>query len=150
ALVQFQHITITGGSAVDNGTASATPGTRDAKGGGILNFDPVNNSGGNLAFSSAVVRSNHATGGNGANAAVPGGAGGPGFNAMGGGLYSQSGTVTITGSTFSKNLVLGGNGGAGSAGANGGATGQAGGAGGTGGEAQGGGLWVQTGNVTLD
>jgi hypothetical protein len=149
----FQDLTITGGAAVDNGTAGAMPGQTDALGGGILN------QGGAVSFTNAVVFGNSAqgfNGGKGANGAGSmggvgnaGGAGVNGGNAAGGGLYSSSGTITLVSTLFTKNSAHGGNGGNGGVGASGTSTGGQGGAGGGGGSGQGGGIWTD-GNLTAD
>jgi hypothetical protein len=81
-----------------------------------------------------------------------GGVGGPGGSALGGGLFTESGTLSLSNAILSNNSLIGGTGGTGGAGA--GApvfsqTGGAGGTGGLGGMAQGGGLYSSGGTVTL-
>src|SRR4051812_15846405 len=92
-IVQFQNVDIMSGQAVDDGTAGVAPGTTDAKGGGILNRDPIINSGGDIAFTNAIVSGNAATGAAGAPG-LTGVDGGNGRNADGGGLNSQGGVLT--------------------------------------------------------
>lgn len=114
-------------------------------GGGLLN------EGGKVTISNVTFQSNFAFGQNGSNGlqgaggvsiGTKGGAGQDGTDARGGGVLNASGSVTITGSSFTQNLAFGGNGGVGGIGALGqgfsggsGASGQAGtgGGGGTGG-----------------
>jgi hypothetical protein len=88
-----------------------------------------------------------ATGGPGGN----GGPGGDGGTGQGGGLFSQLGAVTLTNSTIAVNSVAGGNGGNGAPGGPGNANDNAGGTGSNGnvGAAQGGGIYILGGTLTL-
>jgi len=107
--VYFRNVQLTGGQAVDNGTACMTFGQTDSLGGGVLN------QGGAVFFTSAHVATNSASGANGATGANgvgsnsgvgnPGGNGTNGRNAAGGGLYSAGGSVSIVASTFDKNVA---------------------------------------------
>ncbi len=87
------------------------------------------------------------------NCPVSAGDGASALNALGGGLYSTAGTITITKSTFSSNQALGGHGGNGGKGGNvtKTATGSAGsgGFGGFGGNAIGGAVYLASGNLSL-
>src|SRR5205823_6039018 len=112
----------------------------------ILNFDPVNNTGGDISFTSTILTTNEALGATGISS-VQGLDGANGGGAFGGGLYSHSGTLSFTSSTFVLNEALAGDGGAGG---DGGSSGTAGGAGGAGGAAAGGGIYVVLGDVTID
>ena len=86
----------------------------------------------------------------------PGGNGGTGGDAQGGGIYISAGNLTLSNDQIQGNLAQGGAGGAGgvggSAGSSGGGhtgTGGTGGNGGAGGNAQGGGIYLFAGNLTL-
>jgi hypothetical protein len=127
---------------------------------------------GNLVFQSGSVISNNTAlagfggaAGNGGNIQYkskfevggPGGNGGAGGVAIGGGIYSKSGDITLNGVrstvTLSNNNATGGAGGAAGAAGNGSGAeniGGVGGAGGAGGAASAGGLYSQLGNVTIE
>ena len=124
-------------------------------GGGILN------NGGRVTLSSAVVTQNLAVGSAGTDGAEGAGggqvggngtAGGEGTNALGGGIFNEAGSLTISKSTIAANQALGGNGGQGGEGGAGqgsriagvgsrDGTGGTGGSGGDGGFAAGGGIY---------
>ena len=151
--IQFVNIHLIGGSAIDSGTASALAGDEDSLGGGVLN------EGGTVSFTTAEVRGNTALGFAGDNgtdgtgttsgAGNPGIGGATGRNARGGGLYSTSGTITITASTFTQNHAFGGDGGNGGDGAASGTPGGNGGDGGDGGDGEGGAIYLAAGDLTV-
>jgi hypothetical protein len=165
--VTFRNLTIQGGTALDNGTAGAAPGSTDALGGGVLNTD-----GANVTFDGVILTNNKAgaagvapagldgkAGSQKATAGANGTDGGAGKNALGGGVYSAGGTVTITGtSDFKANKVVAGDGGAGGngktgaagAGAVAGKVGGNGGAGGQGGDALGAGVYAAAGSIVVN
>ena len=140
--VTIQKLTIEGGLA--------------SEGAGLLNL------GGKVALSSVVVSGNTAqgtagsTGVQGSGGGAVGGAGGAGQDGStgaGGGIFNAAGSMTVSNSTITSNVAVGGNGGIGgmggagegaigAAGANGqSGTGGAGGAGGNGGVGLGGGIF---------
>ena len=116
ANVTFQGVTITGGQAVDDGSAGATAPVGDGNGGGILIAATAD-----VAITSSEITSNSAAG------ADPGEGGGGIFNAgsltvtssditsntattgalgNGGGIFNDSGaTLSITGGTISANMA---------------------------------------------
>src|SRR5262249_42288393 len=121
-------------------SSGAMTGDTDAKGGGVLA------QGADVNFTSAVVSQNVAQAANGSsgnNSSIDG------LSAFGGGLYSTSGTITLTNSTFKLNKALGGDGTTGSNGANG-SSGSNGTSGGNGGNAAGGGIYMESGDLNLD
>ncbi|HSQ56710.1 MAG TPA: hypothetical protein VLM40_13290, partial [Gemmata sp.] len=148
--VVFNNVTIQDGTAIDNGTALTVGGTT-ALGGGVLN-----QGGGNVSFTNAVVQNNTARaddGAAGANGTVSGAAGGSGlagFDAFGGAVFSTGGTITLTTSQFKDNKVVAGDGGDGGDGSDGIVVGGAGGAGGAGGNAAGAGIYALSGDVVVD
>jgi hypothetical protein len=81
-----------------------------------------------------------------------GGFGGNGGNALGGGMYTAGGTVTLTNVAIAANIVQGGNGGNGGNGGVGTYFGSpaAGGNGGNGGASEGGGIYVASGTLTVN
>ncbi len=140
--VTVQKLTIEGGLA--------------SEGAGLLNL------GGKVTLSSVVVAGNTAQGTagsagvQGSGGGAVGGAGGAGFDGLagdGGGIFNAAGSMTISNSTISSNVAIGGNGGnggqggagegaIGASGANGqSGTGGAGGGGGDGGAGLGGGIF---------
>src|SRR5439155_1033497 len=160
--VIFRNLTITNGTAKDDGTAGAAAGSTEARGGGILKegagtltldnagltanvaqgSDVFAASGGGLFFTLGTVNIVNGSNINGNQAlgdagdAGIGGAGGDGGQARGGGIFASAATVTLTGATLNDNHSLSGRGGAGTGGdggAGGIALGGAGGAGGAGG-----------------
>ena len=164
--VSVRSLTISGGRATDGGIL----GGGTATGGGLL-ID-----GGNVALSSVAVSGNAASGAAGAGGAAgnsataahptggPGGSGGSGGNALGGGIYLASGTLTLANDVIEGNLAQGGVGGAGGHGGYGFSEYQTssgnsvigsfhagnagnGGAGGAGGNGSGGGLYVAGGTL---
>jgi hypothetical protein len=167
--VLFQDLVIQGGLAQDNGADGAQAGTTDALGGGVLN------NGGEITLENVVVQNNVARGGGEADGGgfySTGGAltisrttiannqafggpgapysgfrpGGPGGLAGGGGLYASGGSLDISDSRIASNRATGGHGG------DGGDyttyfTWQV--PGGPGGDAQGSGLYVNGGSLTI-
>jgi hypothetical protein len=108
----LDNLTLTGGVAQGSNGRGGGAGV----GGAIVNF------GGKLTLDGDTLTSNKALGGNGATGSgtgspttFGGGKGGGGFGGGGGGLggaiYSQGGSLTITNSTLSGNTAQGGNGG---------------------------------------
>jgi len=92
--VTFRNLTITNGTAVDNGTASAAAGSTEARGGGILK-----DGAGRLTLDNVGLTENIAAGG-GIQAA------------KGGGLFAALGLVNIlNGTSIGQNQALGGGGG---------------------------------------
>ena len=93
------------------------------------------------------------TGGTGTGTGGVAGAGGAGGGAQGGGIWVNTGDVTVTDSNVENNSATAG---AGGRGGDGGditgfvGTGADGGSGGNGGAAQGGGIWAGSGDVTID
>ena len=133
AQVVFQNLVIQGGQAVDDGSAGALPGSTNALGGGILNSD------GMVTLNTVVIKSNQAKASNGSNG-------------LGGGIYSVGGSLVISGSSISNNRALGGSGTPGSpgvAGTSASPDGGSGGAGSNGGDAQGGGLFIRGGTLSI-
>jgi hypothetical protein len=175
----FQDLVIQGGLAQDDGTPGARPGTTDALGGGILNnggnvtLDDVvvqNNvarggdaavrretgysargggiysTGGALTIDGATVASNQAVGGRGGDSSQTYYPAGNGGSATGGGLYASSGSLDISHSSIFNNRATGGRGGDGGLYFTG--TGFVY-LGGSGGNAYGGGLYVNSGSLTV-
>jgi hypothetical protein len=133
----LQNLTLEGGVAQGTGQA--------AQGGAIF-------TGGTLNLSNVTVQNNVAQGTSGTNAGGANGAGGNGAAAFGGGLYVDEGNVSLTNVVLSSNSAIGGSGGNGLINTN--PTGNnfipgPGGAGGNGGAANGGGIYVAQGNVSL-
>lgn len=158
--VTFQSVTIINGIAFDDGTATAAKYSTDSYGGGILN------QGGAVTFQNVRVINNEAQGGVGlaglfgadatiSASAADGSPGGNGRSAFGGGLYSTAGAIVVgSGSSFTNNRAIAGDGGAGGDGGdktNSAFPGNpgAGGAGGAGGNAGGGAIWLVTGTLTV-
>ncbi len=151
------------GKAGATGQAGGNAGGGDnAKGGGIylaagtltLTNDTISNniaqggaggSGGNAGNQHAVKSAAAQTGGAGGN-------GGNGGTAAGGGVYVAGGTLLASGDTFATNQALGGLGGPGGMGGDGilGKPGGDGGNGGAAGLADGGGIYLSQGNLTVD
>jgi centrosomal CEP192-like protein len=121
----FSKLTIEGGIANDDGTASAQPGTTESDGGGMLVQDS-----GHVTLSHVWVRKNQAVGGAALHRCA-------GHAAAGGGLLLNTGTVKLIDSNMTGNAATGGQGT--------GCTPTS----GTGGTGAGGGLYVVSGNVTL-
>ena len=95
--VIFRNLTITGGEAIDTGSrANTVQGLSLALGGGILN------DGGNVTLDHVAVVGNEAAGQTGSifgtNGTVPG---------LGGGVYSTGGLLTIVNSTIANNKAVG-------------------------------------------
>lgn len=102
--VVFEKLTITGGLATDDGDDSAV-GTTTAQGGGI------HASGATLRLINMDVTLNSAQGASGASGS-PGQDGSDAFGAQGGGIYSENGTLEIRGtSEIRGNIAQGGQGG---------------------------------------
>ncbi len=109
--VVFENVILEGGRALDGGVL----GGRAGLGGGLL-ID-----GGNVVLSSVVLADNSASGLSGVpglagTGSAGGGHGGAGGNAMGGGVYLASGSLTVISSTLSRNIARGGPGGPGGSG----------------------------------
>jgi hypothetical protein len=161
--VVFRDLSIVNGTAVDDGTDGALPGTTDARGGAILcdggnvtldhvllaynaalggvGGHPAEGGGiwahrGTLTIENSTLEHNFAMGGSGASGGADGGA------ADGGALFALNTMVTIVNSTFSNNLARGGTGSAGSSGTFGSP-------GGRGGPGYGAGLWLYGGPVQV-
>jgi hypothetical protein len=146
--VVFENLVIQGGLAQGDGTAGAAAGSTDALGGGILN------DGGNVTLTNVILQTNTARAGAGSKGAngtthhAMGFAGSGGHNALGGGIYSTGGTLTISGGSLVGNQALGGAGGSGGD-ANALIPSGPGGAGGPGGNGQGGALAALASTVSL-
>jgi hypothetical protein len=132
ATLVLQNLTVTGGFAVDGGTAGAVAFKTDSLGGGILN-------GGDLALDHVRLVNNAAYG-----VFLFQSPGTKATNAVGGGIYSN-GTLTVLDSVIANNTAYAGTGGSGLA-AN---AGQPGNPGLAGGYANGGGLYVAGGEATI-
>ena len=143
--VVFRNLTIKGGLATDDGTSSAS-GTGAAHGGGILmdgakvTLDNVQLTGNNAKGTDGTDESNN-----------PDTRGGAGHDAAGGGVYASSNTANvltlINNSTLRNNKAVAGAGGhGGNASSDSSSTA---GRGGDGGNAQGGGLYIGGGTITL-
>jgi hypothetical protein len=137
--VTFQHVTLTGGLALDDGTPGAAPGTTDALGGAILS------NGGDVKLDHVTIKGNMAAGASGISGSY-GLDGSDGMNAQGGGVWADGGKLDVISSTVTGNGAIGGDGGDGSD--INPANGQVG-NGGLGGEAQGGGIRTIFTTVTL-
>jgi hypothetical protein len=148
---------ITGNLAEGGHGSAASSSGRTGEGGGIYA-----SSSGTLVVTSSTITGNIAEGGigtpgaRGANGApmtagTAGGRGGQGGSGQGGGLWNY-GTATVSKSTISGNVAIGGRGANGAAGGNGGfgASGGSGGEGGYGGFGQGGGVYSEDGTLTLN
>jgi hypothetical protein len=174
--VVFRDLVIERGLAQDDGSDGAEAGTTDALGGGILNnagnitLDNVvvqNNvarggdatnaapgqnasggglysTGGALTIAGATISNNQSIGGRGGHSS--GYRAGDGGSATGGGLYASGGSLDIANSTLANNQAVGGQGGDGGP-YTGIFTGPP--LGGNGGSAQGGGLFVNGGSLTI-
>lgn len=129
----LQNISVQGGSAVDNGNEGVLPATTDALGGGILCNVPIHNFGAAITLNSSTVENNKAITSN-------------GFNAQGGGIYLSVGNtnfpnsnnppargIFVNLSSISNNQTVAGNGLTGNGG----------------GFAQGGGIYIENGNITI-
>jgi hypothetical protein len=132
--VVFRDLVIQGGLAQDDGSDGTLAGTTDALGGGLLN------NGGQVTLDNVVVQNNVARGGSATSY--------DGHNARGGGFYSTGSSLDISDSRIASNRATGGRG------ADGytyytffGSRITV--AGGTGGAAQGGGLYVNGGSLTI-
>ncbi|MGA2617734.1 MAG: hypothetical protein ABSF26_09000 [Thermoguttaceae bacterium] len=125
-IVNFNNLTISGGTAVDDAVAGHLPGAYPAEGGGLWA------SGDTLGLSNVTFKGDRALGGAGTATSVS-------QLAEGGAIWVSGGTLGLTGVTFQDNSALGG------AGFNGTATAPNGGAGNNG---YGGGLYA-TGSVTV-
>ena len=159
--VLLQNLTIAGGNASDTGGLLLPTGS--GVGGGIL-MD-----GGVVALSNVAMESNMAhgaTGGTGfLGASVTGGPGGPGGQGgagQGGAIYLAAGNLTLTDDVITGNTAKGGKGGEGGTGGLGGTLtpsgffyfprrvpGGVGGTGGQGGSGDGGGVFVNGGNLSI-
>ena len=159
--VVFQGLTISGGLATDNGGLSLPSGT--AVGGALL-ID-----GGAVALSNVNLNDNAAVGTKGttgfsgaSRTGGPGGHGGAGGNGEGGAIYMAAGSLTLTDDTITGNTAHGGQGGLGGSGGLGGTltpfgffynprqeSGGPGGTGGVGGSGQGGGVFINGGQVSI-
>ncbi len=127
--VNFSNLTIAGGTAVDDTTPGALPGTTTAEGGGLWA------SGDTLVLSIVTFRGDQALGGPGTVDSIDG------QIAEGGAIWDSGGTLGMTNATFQGNSAVGGAGLAGTSTSP---------DGGTGGEALGGGLFATSGvAVTL-
>ncbi len=159
--VVFQGLTIEGGLATDAGGLALPTGT--AVGGALL-ID-----GGAVALSNVKLNDNAADGTTGSKGfqgasrtGGPGGHGGAGYNGEGGAIYVAGGSLTLKNDSITGNAAKGGKGGIGGSGGLGGTgtmfgrfyfprreSGGPGGTGGIGGSGQGGGLYINGGNVTI-
>jgi hypothetical protein len=142
-------VTVQGNVAANNVGSSA--------GGGIFSSGTLDIQAG------SVIQNNQAIGAAGFNGYPvrndPYGAGGPGFNGLGGGIYVGGGTATLNGVTLSGNAAIGGQGGNGASSSSGGRHSSGGvtaagvsftyGSGGQGGNAFGGALYAAGGTITL-
>ena len=113
----------------------------NARGGGLYSM------GGSLDISSSTIANNQAIGGSGAHADVYNVPGSDGGSGLGGGLYATGASIDIADSTLANNQGQGGQGGDGIVVAT--SSGYAIIPGGTGGAAQGGGLYVNGGSLTI-
>jgi hypothetical protein len=175
--VVFQHLVLQGGLAQDNGADGAVAGQSDALGGGLVNNGgqvtlndvvvqnnkaqggdaaqlsaPGHNArggglystGGALTLAGATLATNQVLGGQGSGDSHH--VGGNGGDGLGGGLYATGGSLDLSNSLIARNQATGGRGGDGFATFDGYTTHFY---GGTGGAAQGGGLYVNGGSLTL-
>jgi len=126
-LVQSCQVLGKGDSAINQHT------TLDAWGGGLASIGAT----GSVSITNSTMTGNTAAGGNGGNFNN-----GAGSNARGGSLYSEGGTLNISGSRIENSAANGGKGG--DQDQNGQTNG------GFGGTAQGGGAWVGAGNATIN
>lgn len=126
-VVQSCQVLGKGDSAINQHT------TLDGWGGGLASIGAT----GNVIITSSTLAGNTAAGGNGGNFNN-----GAGSNARGGSVYSEGGTLNISGSRIDNSAANGGNGG------NQDQNGQT--NGGFGGTAQGGGVWVGSGTATIN
>jgi hypothetical protein len=133
ATLVLQDLTVTGGSAVDDGTAGAVAYQTDSRGGGILNE-------GNLRLDHVRLRVNRASG-----VLFSPSAGTPATNAAGGGIYS-TGDLEVRDSIIDQNTAWAG---AGGDGLSVGLAHKPGNAGLPGGTATGGGVYVGGGNAAI-
>jgi hypothetical protein len=92
--VVFRNLTITGGRAMDDGTAGAPSDTVESEGGGILN------NGGTVTLDHVFLENNQAVG-------RTEGPGGFGLPACGGGI-SSNGTLFVQDCTIANNQAIGG------------------------------------------
>ena len=109
--VVFENVILEGGRAIDGGVLGGHAGL----GGGML-ID-----GGNVVLSSVLLADNTASGlsgvpGKAGTGSAGGGRGGAGDNALGGGVYLASGSLTVISSTLSRNIARRGPGGPGGSG----------------------------------
>jgi hypothetical protein len=146
----------TGGTGTPRGGMGGAAGSGGtANGGGLFVTSVV------LTVAASTLSENQATGGTGGLGgfggfggtyfSASGGPGGPGANggaARGAGLFAMGGSVTVTNSTFTTNMLQGGIGGAGGAGGSA-SFGGDGGDGGHAGAAQGGGLFLTGATLNL-
>jgi hypothetical protein len=155
--VIVQNLTIEDGYATDDGGLKL-PGAPAVGGAAIIN-------GADVTFNNVALVNDEAAGAIGANATPgpflgpgqPGTNGGAGGNALGGAIYMQGGSLTLSGSAIDGDFAQGGAGGAGGEGANASPTiygnttgdGGSGGAAGAAGSGFGGGLYVAGGTVTI-
>ncbi len=119
--------------------ATAAAG-QNAQGGGLYS------AGGTVTLNNVALTGNEVIGGNGASGTANQHTGGTGGNAQGGGIYTTGATVTLSGGSATGNTIEAGDGGNGAAGT---ALNLVGGQGGIGGNAQGGGVYVEGGSLTL-
>ncbi len=175
-VITSSNLTIQGhGATIERGTTAGTPKFRilDVGAGANVKLDDAIISGG-LAWGSAGLKG--ANGAPGQTATAPGVPGGPGGSGQkgtdggdgqGGGIFLSGGTLVLQQTTVKLNQAFGGAGGAGGSGGNGGnvlytpaagnkgtdggdgGDGGKGGDGGNGGNAQGGGIYVHNGSLTL-
>ena len=144
----FSGLTIEGGVAQDDGTASAAPGSTVAEGGGILVQD-----GGRVTLSKVWLTDNQAIGGGKSTTSGTTTASGfldgvTGGVASGGGLFLSAGAIQLTNSKVFGNTATGGAGGAVFIHLPGVITGSTI-YGGNGGAGQGGGLYILSGNAAV-
>jgi hypothetical protein len=97
--VVFRDLVIQGGLAQDDGTEGALPGTTDALGGGIFNNS------GDVTLDNVVLQNNVVRGGDAAVRRANG------YSALGAGIYSTGGALTLVGATITDNQSFGGRGG---------------------------------------
>jgi hypothetical protein len=140
-----------GGVGGTGGLAGTAQGAGVWDGSGNVTVDTTSSVNSNLAM--AHAGGGGGFGGQGAHTGAAGGNAGAGGNASGGGVYAAGGIVTIDHhSTITKNDAfagVGGTGGVGGAATKTAGQGGSGSAGGAGGNAEGGGVWINTGSVIV-
>lgn len=141
--VTLKNLVITGGFAVDDGTAGASAGSTISLGGGILigQGGVATSLNSLVSLQNVVLLNNVARGADGAAGTAASATGGAGQDADGGGLYTAGGTLNLTLTTrIINNRAQGGRGGDAFTPSNG--------SGGAGGTARGAGLFINNSSVT--